>query len=119
VSERRYTTNHSEPSHWTEVSGQLQFSATLSLRNKPPPPSYPYTKRLGGSGASMDAVGQRKIFYPCLEFNYNSLFLVVKSRAAQIIQKWSQLKIFRHHKGDMLKTQTTGATIQNLAAMAT
>jgi len=41
----------------------------------------------------MDAVGQRKIFYPCLEFNYNSLFLVVKSRAAQIFQKWSQLKI--------------------------
>jgi len=66
----------------------------------------------------MDVVGQRKIFYPCLEFNYNSLFLVVKSRAAQIFKKWSQLKISRHQNGDMLKTQITGATIQNLAATA-
>jgi len=92
VSEWRNTTTHSEPSHWTEVSSQLQSSATLSLRNKPHPP-YPYSKRLGGPRTGMDAVGQRKIFYLFLELNYNSLSFVVKSRAAQIFQKWSQLKL--------------------------
>jgi hypothetical protein len=41
----------------------------------------------------MDALERRKIFYPCLELNYDCLSLVYESRAAQIFQKWTQLKI--------------------------
>jgi len=71
----------------------------------------------------MDALGQRKIFYLCLELNYNSLSLVVKSRAAQIFQKWGKLKISDTRRVTWIKshtenTQITGAIVQNLAATA-